>query len=218
MPQTISPAQLAANRANAQLSTGAKTPEGKEHSRLNALKTGLTGRTVLLPSEDAEQYRHHVRRFFADYHPANDQERELVQSMADTAWRLLRIPALEAGLFALGRIQFQEMFQDQPSELRAALIDAQSLVAFQRQFNNLSLQESRLLRRLEKDRTELATLQSRRGTAVPSQAASSPDPAANPDPIGFEFSTAAVAHACSGETIAQTGDRLRISRHQVGHS
>jgi hypothetical protein len=45
----ISASQLAANRANAQLSSGPQTPEGKAKSCLNAVKTGLTGRTVLLP-------------------------------------------------------------------------------------------------------------------------------------------------------------------------
>jgi hypothetical protein len=39
---TISTSQLAASRANSQLSTGAKTPEGKAKSCLNAVKTGLT--------------------------------------------------------------------------------------------------------------------------------------------------------------------------------
>jgi hypothetical protein len=38
---------------NAQLSTGPRSAEGKAVS-MNAVKTGLTGRTVLLPSDDAE--------------------------------------------------------------------------------------------------------------------------------------------------------------------
>jgi hypothetical protein len=40
----ISPKKLAANRANAQRSTGPQTPEGKEKSKLNAVKHGLTSR------------------------------------------------------------------------------------------------------------------------------------------------------------------------------
>ncbi|MBV9938821.1 MAG: hypothetical protein JO150_09975 [Acidobacteriaceae bacterium] len=43
----VSERRLAANRANAQWSTGPQTPEGKAKSSLNAVKTGLTGRTVL---------------------------------------------------------------------------------------------------------------------------------------------------------------------------
>jgi hypothetical protein len=39
-----SPEKLAANRAHAQRSTGPKTPEGKEKSKFNAVKHGLTSR------------------------------------------------------------------------------------------------------------------------------------------------------------------------------
>ena len=45
-PVLISEARLAANRANAHLSTGPTTPEGKGKASLNAVKTALTGRTV----------------------------------------------------------------------------------------------------------------------------------------------------------------------------
>ena len=48
-----SPARIAANRANAQKSTGPKTEAGKARSRANALKHGLTGAGVALPGEDA---------------------------------------------------------------------------------------------------------------------------------------------------------------------
>ncbi|MBV8808776.1 MAG: hypothetical protein JO033_08885 [Acidobacteriaceae bacterium] len=47
-------AQIKANRENAKLSTGSKTESGKAKSSLNAVKTGLTGRTVLLSGDDAE--------------------------------------------------------------------------------------------------------------------------------------------------------------------
>ena len=50
-----SAAQIAANQKNAQLSTGPTSQAGKTQS-LNAVKSGLTGRTVLLPSEDAALY------------------------------------------------------------------------------------------------------------------------------------------------------------------
>ena len=48
-----SPARLAANRANAQKSTGPRTEAGKARSRANALKHGLTGAGIALPGEDA---------------------------------------------------------------------------------------------------------------------------------------------------------------------
>ena len=52
---TVSPARLAANRANAQRSTGPRTEAGKARSRANAVKHGLTGAGVALPGEDAER-------------------------------------------------------------------------------------------------------------------------------------------------------------------
>ena len=59
----ISPARLAANRANAQRSTGPTSPTGKATSSKNALKTALTGRTVLLPEDDAERYERHLLEY-----------------------------------------------------------------------------------------------------------------------------------------------------------
>ena len=107
-----SEAQIAANRQNAQASTGPKSDAGKAKSSLNAVKTGLTGRTVLLPSDDAVAYEAYVARFVAEYQPANEKEQALVQSLADTEWRLLRIPALEMGIYAVGRLELASNFQD----------------------------------------------------------------------------------------------------------
>jgi hypothetical protein len=86
--------QLAANRANAQLSTGPTSSEGKAKISHNALKTGLTGRTVLLPTEDVAAYQAHIERIFKQFNPEDDEEKRLTQSLADTLWRLDRIPSL----------------------------------------------------------------------------------------------------------------------------
>ena len=94
-------AQAAASRINGALSHGPTSEEGKATSSLNALKTGLTGRTVLLPSEDAALYEAHLNQFRDRFQPVGDQELALVQSLADTEWRLARIPSLEMGIFAL---------------------------------------------------------------------------------------------------------------------
>ncbi len=75
----LSPARLAANRANAALSTGPSSDEGRAISSLNAVKTGLTGRTVLLPSDDAAAYSAHLAEYEKEYRPQGLRERELVQ-------------------------------------------------------------------------------------------------------------------------------------------
>lgn len=43
--------QIAANRANALLSTGPRTYSGRESSKLNALRHGLTAKTLILAHE-----------------------------------------------------------------------------------------------------------------------------------------------------------------------
>src|ERR1700722_12202925 len=101
--QILSAARTAANRANAQHSTGAKTAQGHATSSLNALKTGLTGVTVLLPSDSADLYKSHILSYEKQFKPIGPEECALVQSIADVRWRLNRIPALEMALITIGR-------------------------------------------------------------------------------------------------------------------
>ncbi len=157
--------QIAANQRNAQLSCGPTSETGKATSSLNALKTGLTGRTVLLPSEDVVHYSAHVARCEAQWMAATDPERSLVQALADTEWRLLRIPCLEAGIYALGHLEFSGMFPDQDESVRPALIEAHIFRSFRRDLSNLSLQEGRLRRQREKDTAALGELQATRHKA-----------------------------------------------------
>jgi hypothetical protein len=192
-----SPAQVAANQANAQLSSGPKTAEGKANSSRNALKTGLTGHAVLLPTEDAELYETHLLRHLDAFSPVGDVETALVQCLADTEWRLARIPSLEFGIFALARIEFADKFNDQPANLRSGLIQAHTYIAYHRQLNNLSIQESRLNRQLLKVTRDLAALQTERQqmerqklTEAARQylAAKKANQPYNPQEFGFEFS------------------------------
>jgi hypothetical protein len=194
-------AQIAANQANAQLSTGPTSETGKAKSSLNAVKTGLTGRTVLLPGDDAALYEAHVSHVIERYQPADDEERNLVQSLADTEWRLLRIPSLEMGIYAVGRLEFAELFSNEDEAVRNHLIEAKIFLAYQRQLNNLSIQENRLRRQREKDTVVLRELQDGRKRQVKARL----DKAAyqyiaavqarsyqtfEPQAFGFEFSLA----------------------------
>jgi hypothetical protein len=92
--------RAAVNRGNSQLSTGPRTEPGKQRSSLNALRHGLTAQTAVLPTEDPETYQRHIQQFLDEYKPANPTETQLVQEIANTAWRLNRIPFLEAELIS----------------------------------------------------------------------------------------------------------------------
>jgi len=86
------------NRKNSEHSTGPRTDAGKQRSSQNALSHGLTCRTAVLPTENQEAYEQHCRNFRDQYKPANTTETQLVQELADTSWRLNRIPLLETSL------------------------------------------------------------------------------------------------------------------------
>jgi hypothetical protein len=88
------------NRANSQHSTGPRTESGKQRSSLNALRHGLTAQTAVLPTEDPETYQRHIQQFLDEYQPATPTETQLVHEIANTAWRLNRIPFLEAELLS----------------------------------------------------------------------------------------------------------------------
>jgi hypothetical protein len=93
-------ARAATNRANSQHSTGPRTEPGKQRSSLNALRHGLTARTAVLPTEDPAAHQRHIQQFLAEYQPATTTETQLVHEIANTAWRLNRIPFLEAELLS----------------------------------------------------------------------------------------------------------------------
>ena len=194
-------AQIAANQANAKLSTGPKTEAGKAVSSHNAVRTALTGRTVLLPTDDVEAYQQHVARFEAQYQPVTDREKELTQNIADTQWRLNRIFALEQGIYAVGRLEFAKLYENEDASVRSALIDVKTFTTYQRQFNNLSLQEERLRRHFVQDSAELEKLirdrEIRRKVDMACALANMQNAKAeglpfDPREIGFDFSTADV--------------------------
>jgi hypothetical protein len=196
----VSEAQLAANRRNSELSTGPKTEAGKTKSSLNAVRHGLTGRTVLLPSEDAAAYEAHLDAFRKRYAPATDEERNLVQSLADTERRLLRIPSLEMGIYAVGRLELASNFQEiEDPQARAALIEAKVYLTYQRQLNNLSIQEGRLIKQRDKALAELDRVQKLRARETYAALSRATDLYAQakaenrvfqPAAFGFEFTTA----------------------------
>ncbi len=92
--------RAATNRANSLHSTGPRTEPGKQRSSLNALRHGLTARAAVLPTEDPDAYQRHIQQFLDEYAPATPTETQLVHEIANTAWRLNRIPLLEAALLS----------------------------------------------------------------------------------------------------------------------
>ena len=76
-----SQARILANQANAKHSTGPKTLEGKEISRQNSYKHGLTGNGVVMSVEDAAE----VERRSAAFHDELQPSGEVGQALARRA-------------------------------------------------------------------------------------------------------------------------------------
>ncbi len=103
---TVSPRKIAANRQNAQRSTGPRTPEGKRRVRWNALQHGVLAAQVLLDPgespESLEQFRRLLAQLRRDRRPRGALENMLVEKIAVCHWRLGRLLRSEAGTIRSG--------------------------------------------------------------------------------------------------------------------
>ncbi len=163
-----------------------RSEQGKLASSHNALKTGLTGRTIVLPTDDVAAYQSLVALVNRKFAPANDIEQHLTQTIADTEWRLLRIPTLESGLYALGRHELAADCAHEPDpQLRATMLEAHIFRTYQKDLRNLALQERRLRNQLKQDTAELRRLQQERLETAAAELEAKPATVQN----GFEFST-----------------------------
>lgn len=155
-----SPLQLTANRANALLSTGPRSPEGKQSSSRNAQSHGLTSRDALLPGEDAEAFEAHRRDYLERYHPQGSIDHALVIELADLHWRLRRVPAFEAQLLSIEchRLrtdpELKPLIEGLDSNPQVLAVAFTRLVE-NRVLPNLQHQEARLSRRAEKLQKQL---------------------------------------------------------------
>ena len=91
-----SEARILANRQNARRSKGPTTAEGKENSRRNALKHGLTGAGVVLPNEDAAEVERRLAAFEDELKPSGEVGRALVRRAAVLSVRMDRCVEQEA--------------------------------------------------------------------------------------------------------------------------
>jgi hypothetical protein len=195
--------RAAINQENAQHSTGPRTPEGKARSSQNALRHGLTSRGAVLPCEDQSAYQQHCRQFFDEYQPATPTETQLTHELADTAWRLNRVPALEADLLRhAGRNIDSDMTELHRTLATLSLHGARLSRQFQKTLQQIrELQAERLSRRSDdlKQAAALLELHKQKGLSY--------DPAQD----GFVF---------SGDEIEAHSQHLmrQNEAHHIAHS
>jgi len=94
-----SPAQITANRANAQKSTGPRSVEGKSATRFNALQHGIDAAAVVIPGEDPAAYEALAADYRRDFRPQTPSEIFHVDTMLRADWMKRRLQLVEADLY-----------------------------------------------------------------------------------------------------------------------
>jgi hypothetical protein len=149
MSESSSASRAATNCENAQKSTGPVTEAGKRVCSLNALRHGLTGQTVVMPSEDVAEYQRFTQNLHDDMKPMGALEIQLAQSLADDAWRLNRAKALETDVLTLSLHGKDESIVDVLRQQAKALA-------------TLSMHQNRISRTFKRNPTQFRQIQEER--------------------------------------------------------
>jgi len=179
-----SEAQVAANRANAQHSTGPNTPAGKAKSSQNARKRRLPGDTPLTLAEDEVAFAAHCAGVRAALLPQDAFEDELVRQIALHQWRIGRLQRIEAALFdaETRRVEYARAVGSEVAKLRYGRADPADI--WPGAIPELSRRETALGRELARAMAMLERRQVARGRGVaPLAEKNSPDEADFPRAI-----------------------------------
>jgi hypothetical protein len=142
-------AQIAANQANAQHSTGPRTEAGKSTVSQNSTKHGLTSRNALIAGENPGEYYAHTDEYFEQHNPTTIDEKFLVKQMSDSMWRLNRVHRLEAAIFE----------KSETSPETSPLAELLKLARYQKSLESTYFRATRELRTIRKERAEIVTTQ-----------------------------------------------------------
>jgi len=160
----ISEKQLEANRSNAQKSTGPTTDAGRNRSRSNAFRHGLTGQVTTMTEEERVAHDKFSKAIIQDLDPRGAMEIQLAMRVATDSWRLNRISAIEDNLYALGLSEHGGKQNLENVQIDAALTTAYVFTLESKQLQLLTLYEQRLNRAVEKNLALLKSLQAERKT------------------------------------------------------
>ena len=132
---------------------------------MNAMRHGLTGRVVVLPTEDMNIYRAFCKELMADLAPETPLECQYAQTFCDTQWRLNRARSYEDSMLALGHFEHADSLAVDDPRTLAALTAAKVFRENSKAFVNLSLYEQRLQRAQKEALRQLDELQTKRRAA-----------------------------------------------------
>ena len=116
--------QIIANRENAQLSTGPRTPDGKANSSSNALRHGLAARgLIVLPGHEPEfeQLESGLR---AGLKPFGTLQETMFKCVLESAWNLHRCRLAVGELYLTGSNESVDPLLDDQNEAKHTRIQS----------------------------------------------------------------------------------------------
>lgn len=113
------PAQVTANRLNADHSTGPRTPDGKARASRNAVRHGLASSLTNMPEGVAADFKEILEDYTTEFSPNGQHETFLVEQLAFARLRMIRIQRLE--LRHIGRC-FDVAATSEQNEADAAIL------------------------------------------------------------------------------------------------
>ena len=167
------------NRINAKKSTGPNTEAGKAAVKFNALKLGIYTKDVVLPTEDASQYRELLAGFRREYQPETPTEAYLVENTVTSIWRRRRVQAAEVGLQDLLRCEQAKRMEENFDRITN---NAEMANAMRSDFNNARMlselwrHDARLERSIARSLKELQRLKSLRSNEPDQPGTTGPQP------------------------------------------
>ena len=141
--------QRAANRRNAQLSTGPRTPEGRAISSRNSQQHGVLSQRVTTDVEENEIYERMLNSLMDENGPRSETEILLVERLANLFWRERRLIQTERSQLSL---QQDDVFaaakaKDQSLTLTDQLLIGRYQTMLTNQINITIAQIERLMQR-----------------------------------------------------------------------
>ena len=133
----------------------------KDRRALSAYRHGITGQIVLLTQADQIAYTKHCDGYKNSLAPVGDVETDLCQAIADDRWRLKRAAALESAIFAAEIGQPDEVTSGN-DEVDTSLAMGRAWVEKGGSLQTLTLYESRIQRRFERNLEILQKMQAKR--------------------------------------------------------
>jgi hypothetical protein len=120
-----SPLKSETARINGAKSVGPKTAQGLAKSSMNAVKHGLTAKTLILPNENPDHFREMFNGYFDLFRPANRKEIDLVSEIVAARWRLNRVWTYQTAVLDLEMdtqaVQFRKRLGEIDEDMRGAL-------------------------------------------------------------------------------------------------